>query len=50
MGEIAELMLEGYLCHQCGVFLSEEPTGYPTLCESCQEDEDSIEDNKNETR
>ena len=50
MGEIAEMMLEGYLCSQCGVFLSEEPTGYATLCESCQEDDDSAEDDDHEAR
>jgi len=32
MGEIAEMMLDGTLCEGCGVFLSDEPEGFPSYC------------------
>jgi hypothetical protein len=35
MGEIAEIMLEGVLCEQCGCLIDGEETGYPRLCEDC---------------
>lgn len=38
MGEIAEMMLDGTLCEQCGTFIG-EPVGYPRLCEDCKDDE-----------
>ena len=38
MGEIAEMMLDGTLCAGCGVFLNEEPDGYPCFCGHCQRD------------
>lgn len=36
MGEIAEMMLDGTLCSQCGEFLG-EPEGYPLTCSSCSD-------------
>lgn len=47
MGEIAELMLTGKLCNQCGVSIRED--GYnlvdiPTLCHDCHSElQDSCE-------
>lgn len=38
MGEIADMMIEGILCEQCGVFLEGEPPGYPRLCGDCEKD------------
>jgi hypothetical protein len=38
MGEIAEMMLDGCLCEQCGDYLG-EGDGYPQVCESCQREE-----------
>lgn len=35
MGEIADMMLNGILCEMCGVFLNEEPRGYPCRCDYC---------------
>jgi Zn finger protein HypA/HybF involved in hydrogenase expression len=35
MGEVAEMMLDGTLCEGCGVFLNDEPTGYPCRCSGC---------------
>jgi hypothetical protein len=31
MGEIADMMIEGILCEQCGVFIGDE-VGYPRNC------------------
>ncbi len=39
MGEIAEMMLDGTLCAGCGVYLDQEPEGYPIYCAGCQPDE-----------
>lgn len=44
MGEIADAMLNGEMCHQCGVWLEEfletgKPLGYPALCEDCKKEE-----------
>lgn len=36
-GEIAEMMLDGTVCEQCGEFLhnGEDGPGYPGLCAGC---------------
>ena len=34
MGQVADMMLDGTLCEQCGCFIG-EPVGYPRLCEDC---------------
>ncbi|WP_169736931.1 hypothetical protein [Sporolactobacillus terrae] len=39
MGEIAEMMLNGFYCEQCGCLIDGEETGYPRLCEDCAEEE-----------
>lgn len=38
MGEVTDLVLEGHLCQNCGVFISEIPTKYPRDCEDCEGD------------
>ena len=48
MGEIADAMLEGDLCCQCGVFLEEEDNpidGIPCLCNDCKKE--NKKENKN---
>lgn len=38
MGEIADMMLDGTMCEQCGEWLGDpmsEPQGFPGLCPSC---------------
>ena len=35
MGEIAEAMLNGVFCQQCGTFLGDE-VGYPRTCHGCR--------------
>ena len=48
MGEIADMMLDGTLCLQCGVYIPEEehkangiqlPAGYPIKCNDCKKEE-----------
>lgn len=34
MGDIADMMLEGSMCEQCGEYMG-EGNGYPRLCGSC---------------
>lgn len=36
MGDIADMMLEGAMCEQCGEYLG-EGDGYPRLCGSCSQ-------------
>ncbi|WP_260490101.1 hypothetical protein [Listeria marthii] len=38
MGETTEMILEGILCKNCGVFIDEENPGCPRRCEDCEED------------
>lgn len=38
MGEAAESLTEGIFCQGCGEYMG-EGGGYPTLCDSCREDE-----------
>lgn len=45
MGEIADMMIEGALCSDCGAWTEEflkegEAPGYQTLCEDCEEEEE----------
>jgi len=35
MGEIAEMILEGLLCENCGMFIDEDAPGHPRVCEDC---------------
>ena len=37
MGEIAEMMLDGTLCQQCGEFMGDE-CGYSRTCKGCSSD------------
>lgn len=37
MGEITELILEGFLCSECGTFVDENAAGYPRKCSDCKE-------------
>lgn len=35
MGEIAEAIINGYLCEECGCPVDGEEPGYPRECEFC---------------
>lgn len=37
MGEIADMMLDGTLCEQCGDYLG-SGNDFPTICKSCEEE------------
>lgn len=37
MGEIAELVINGFLCQECGAHIDFEESGYPRSCEDCAE-------------
>lgn len=36
MGEIADMMLDGILCQECGQFIGER-VGFPQSCDDCEE-------------
>lgn len=36
MGEITEMMLEGILCQECGVYMDDDDD-FPHSCEDCKE-------------
>lgn len=37
MGEVAEMMIEGLLCEQCGEFLDGDEAGYARKCDGCED-------------
>ena len=41
MGRIADDMIEGACCSECGIYFTEEH-GYPVLCESCYDEESEL--------
>jgi hypothetical protein len=51
MGDIADMMIEGDACQQCGVpFLDGESPGYPRKCEDCKRDESKTKPRKKKKR
>ncbi len=39
MGEIADMMIEGFLCQYCGQAMDDhEEPGYPRTCDDCEEE------------
>ncbi|MCO8286652.1 hypothetical protein [Tetragenococcus halophilus] len=42
MGEMTEMILNGFLCEQCGAWLEDrEEDGYPRKCEECEKENDT---------
>lgn len=39
MGDIAEMMIDGFLCECCGTFIDCDGPGYPRLCDDCEDGE-----------
>lgn len=38
MGDIADMVVNGLLCQDCGVYMDDfEEPGYPRSCEDCEE-------------
>lgn len=35
MGDVAEMMLEGFLCQTCGAMVDGQSPGYPRNCRTC---------------
>jgi len=35
MGDVADMIIEGVLCEQCGGYIGDE-VGYPRKCSSCE--------------
>lgn len=42
MGDIAEMMLDGTLCAECGQFLGGEGEGFPRYCTCCKRGRGSL--------
>ena len=40
MSDIADMMIEGVLCSQCGVYIEGDEPGHPRLCEDCRVEAD----------
>lgn len=38
MGEIADMMLDGTLCQECGVYIDQPGAGVPRSCSDCKRD------------
>lgn len=38
MGEIADMVVNGFLCMGCGSHIDFEEPGYPRVCEDCEEE------------
>lgn len=36
MGEIADMMIDGEVCEECGEFFDDEAPGYPRKCSACR--------------
>lgn len=37
LGDQTELMLEGFICFNCGEYLDGDDPGFPRNCEACQQ-------------
>lgn len=43
MGDIAEMMLNGILCEQCGCLIEDyEACGYPRKCDYCKSENEVV--------
>lgn len=38
MSEMVEMMLDGFVCEQCGQVIDFESVGYPRKCEFCEDE------------
>lgn len=50
MGEVSDMMLDGTLCAGCGVFLNEQPQGFPCYCSKQCEPEYMIKGKKDKVK
>lgn len=42
METYAEMILEGFLCQQCGTMIDQEEVGHARLCQDCELDSDRV--------
>ncbi len=40
MGEIADAMLDGFLCQVCGEVVDGDDPGYPRSCNACSDEDE----------
>lgn len=36
MGAITDMILDGILCEECGIFIDEDFAGHPRKCDDCK--------------
>lgn len=39
-GDVADDLLSGFCCEECGSIVDGEAPGYPRLCTDCEEEDD----------
>ena len=48
MGEIADMIINGFLCQQCGQYMPDyEEPGYPRTCPDCEKENRKEKENTN---
>lgn len=43
MGEVAEAIVNGYLCESCGSIVDGDAPGYPRTCTDCEEEGEVVD-------
>ena len=43
LGDVTELILDGFLCERCGDMIDGVDVGFPRECESCRCDDGSMD-------
>jgi hypothetical protein len=46
MGEIADMILMGFICQQCGMPIDGDAYGFPRCCEDCDDEVQESEEIK----
>jgi predicted Zn-ribbon and HTH transcriptional regulator len=36
MGDVTDSIMEGILCEECGVYIDDNPQGFPRRCNDCK--------------
>ena len=48
MGDIADMVLDGTLCEQCGVLVDAEGPGHPRRCDGCEGADDEMDEDEDD--
>jgi hypothetical protein len=48
MGEIAEMIMMGFICQQCGMPIDGDGWGYPRCCDDCETEIKKLEKTQTE--